>query len=187
MPALRFHEHERLLNRYRQSGYILLRPLAVAIFLIGLPWYFLVKYELWHEFLVLLLIWTAAVMAWAARIFIVWWLNRYLVTDRRLIKMAHLGLFKKIVVETPLERILNVSYKTTGFTSVAGRYGDVEVQVVGLVEPIILTHISQPAAIKDYLWQLHQKQVQAHVEIDRGPFDHLQDRIGYTKRDQRIL
>ncbi len=187
MAKVPFQPGERLLNRYRRSGFVLVKPLLLAVIVVAAPWYFLAKYGLWRDYAGLLYLWTVLVAFTTLRALFIWHLNQYLITDKRLVKIAHVGVFKKFVVETPLERILNVSYKTTGLGSVLGHFGDVEVQVVGLVEPIILERINYPARIKDYLWQLHKQHSHSDIQVDQGPVNRLQNRIGYTKHDQRIL
>jgi hypothetical protein len=61
-------------------------------------------------------------------------------------------------VETPLERILNVSYQIKGFWPSLFRFGVVEVQAAGLADPLSLKNISQPEKVKDFLWKICNKQ-----------------------------
>src|SRR3546814_4664852 len=65
--------------------------------------------------------------------------------SKRLVHILHTGLFKKTVVETPLDRILNVSFRTTGILSTLFNYGDVLVEVVGLDHSLILKAIPGPS------------------------------------------
>jgi hypothetical protein len=97
-------------------------------------------------------------------------------------------LFKKTFVETPLDRILNVSYKTTGFWSSILGFGNVEVQVVGLIEPIIFQNVSRPGPLKDYIWKAHERAAKSNPHrFDSESISHIQQQIGYTKKDQRIV
>lgn len=126
-------------------------------------------------------------MAWFLRTVLIWWRNCYILTNQRLMIFEHKGLFRHTVVETPLERILNVSYKTTGIMSSLWQFGDVEVQVVGLYEPIILRHVPDPEYIKDYLWQMHKRMTQKQVAFNPTQIDKVQEDVGYTKRNQKIF
>lgn len=180
-------EGEQIRNTYRQSRLFLFRSILLPIAIIVLPSYFLWKYELINQFRTIIFFSSVVVLLWIFREAIIWSRNRYVLTNHRLILFAHDGLFKHTVVETPLERVLNVSYKTTGVYSAIFRYGDVEVQVVGLVEPIILKHIPDPAAIKDYLWEMHKRVVKRPIAFNADNIDHYQEEVGYTKRNQKIL
>ncbi len=187
MSKLDLYPTENILHRYHQSGVVLLKPILLSALGITLPWFFLIKYELFSEFNRLWFVFSLICLAYLAREFILWSFNKYIITDQRLIKMSHEGLFKKLVVETPLDRILNVSYKTTGILSMLGKFGDVEVQIVGLMEPMILRHINDPSEIKDYLWKLHSAANTSTHRFEPGHAGDLQRQIGYTKDKQKIL
>ncbi len=180
-------DSEQIRDIFRQSKVVFGKPLLISILAIGLPWYFGVKYGLAENYSQALWVWTLVVAIYFFRQVLVWRLNEYVITNKRLFKISHEGLFKRTVIETPLERILNVSYKTTGLLSVIFGFGDVEVQVVGLMEPLILHRIARPARIKDYLWQLHGRVATNQGKFDAGDIPHMQERAGYTKPNQRIM
>lgn len=181
------HNDEHIRDVFRQSKIILIRPIIIALAAIILPWYFAWQYSFVNEYRTLFYFWAILVIIYLIRHVVIWRLNEYVITNQRLFRISHDGLFKRTVIETPLERILNVSYKTTGITSVVFGFGDVEVQVVGLVEPLILKNISVPAKIKDYLWQLHSRVATNQGKFETNDIAHIQERVGYTKPDQRIL
>jgi len=181
------HNNEKLLQIYHQTEWVLAKTVLIVLVAVYLPWFFLLKYELFVQFKALLFIWTLVVAIYGVRNYLIWYLQRYIITNQRLIHVNHVDIFKKVVIETPLERILNVSFKTTGLFSSLFNFGDVEVQVVGLMEPIILKNIKHPRAIKDYLWTVHgQSQKNAPTKIT-GDIPHMQEKMGYTKRNQKVL
>jgi hypothetical protein len=174
--------NEHVVRIFHQSKWVLAKPFILSLVAIVGPWWYVSKLSIPRAG-TLLVVWTILICVYFLREYKLWMLQKYVITSKRLIKHHHDALFKKVVVETPLDRILNVSFKTTGLFSVIGRFGDVEVQVVGLIEPMILKHITHPANIKEYLWR-------AHAEAGKqSGFDapHLQEKIGYTKQNQRIL
>lgn len=182
MHGFTLSSDERVVRVLRRSKWVLLKPFSLSLIAIFVPWWYIVSFDL-HDLKTWVSVWTAILALYLLREYKLWTFQKYIITTKRLIKVHHDALFKKVVVETPLERILNVSFKTTGLFSVIGRFGDVEVQVVGLMEPIVLKNITRPAKIKEYLWRAHEQAVNA-----KG-FDptHLQEHIGYTKPNQKIL
>jgi hypothetical protein len=88
---------------------------------------------------------------------VLWYLDVYRVTTARFIKSTYRTIFHQQVSETSLERILNISFKTTGPWSVVMNYGDVELQVVGKMEPIVVKNVKNPGLIKEYLLRLHEQ------------------------------
>lgn len=187
MHKLALLEGEHLRNVYRQSRLFLFRSMLVPAMVVLVPAYFLWRYELLSQYDTAVYLLAVGAGMWLLREVIIWYRNRYVLTSHRLILFAHDGLFKHTVIETPLERVLNVSYKTTGVYSALFGYGDVEVQVVGLVEPIILRHIPDPSAIKDYLWEMHKRVVKSPIAFDSQNIAHYQEQVGYTKKNQKIL
>jgi Bacterial PH domain len=182
--ALKDMEHIRQI--YRQSPFVLVHPVGLSGLVIILPLYAIIRFNVWRGFLGYALIGLSLlVLMHALRVFIIWRLNTYVITNQRLLHYGQKGLFDQTVTETPLERILNVSYKTEGIISTMIGYGDVIVQVVGLMEPIILKNIDTPMAIKDYLWEMHKriasdKSGSVFAEADAS---HVQESVGYTKNN----
>jgi hypothetical protein len=177
---------EKLLRIYRETELVLTMPALIVCALIYIPWFFFIKFDLAFEYRKILLLWTMIVALYALRVYILWHLKEYIITTKRLIHISHYGMFKKQVIETPLERILNVSFQTTGLTSSLFRFGDVEVQVVGLTQPIVLKNIKQPGEIKDYLWQLHSKYNAAEGSMRKSDIPTIQEKIGYAKSNDHL-
>jgi hypothetical protein len=180
-------EDEKLRNIYRQSNLFIIKYVIYAGIIILLPTYLLWRYGLLSSYKGVIYILLIAAGLWLLREALIWYRNNYVITNQRLLLFEHDGLFKHTVIETPLERILNVSYKTTGVMSALWGYGDVEVQVVGLVEPVILKHIPDPEYIKDYLWQMHKRVTTKPITFQAQDIAHSQEQIGYTKHKQKIL
>lgn len=181
------HDDEELFAVYHQTLHVLAKHFGIALAVILIPGIPLVRYGLFGQYRGLYFLLVLIAFAYFAKHLTIWFLNSYIITSHRLIKISHEGLFKKLILETPLDRILNVSYKTTGIASSIFGYGDVEVQVVGLMEPMILKHIGQPAQIKDYLWKAHLEFSGKRATFDAEKISHIQQQIGYTKENQRVL
>lgn len=180
-------ESEHHKSTYRQSQLFIFKPLLIALIIIFVPLYFLWQYGLLSQLSSVVFVLALGAGLWFLRELIIWYKNCYVLTNFRLILFSHDGLFKRTVIETPLERVLNVSYKTTGMISALFDYGDVEVQVVGLVEPVILKHIPEPATIKDYLWEMHKRVATRPISFQAGDISHYQESVGYTKKNQKVL
>ncbi len=152
------HDDENLLQAYRKHEITLVPKVLEIFILIFIPWFFGLKYSFVFSSRAhtnIFLLWTLIVAIFALHTFLVWTINVYLVTSKRLLHIAHTGLFKKMVTETPLDRILNVSFRTSGILSTIFRYGDVLVQIVGLDHPLVLKSVPNPSAVKDFIWKMH--------------------------------
>ncbi len=183
---IKLHPQETIKRVYLESLWVVFKQIALPTILIGIVWYFFVFYQLGSVLSKIVGLLSLAWIIVCLRGILLWRLNKYILTSERLIAIRHNGFFKKTVIETSLERILNVSYKITGISSSFGGFGDVEVQVVGLMEPIILVSVHDPAEIKDYIWQAHTsflRQFPSGFALN----SELQQKIGYTKPKQRVV
>lgn len=177
---------ENIRQIYRQSGFVLTHTFVLSFFALAIPVYLSFRYEVPQFVNTLLWVWAIVVVIHAIRAVIIWRLNRYVITNQRLLSYGQKGFFDQIVVETPHERILNVSYKTEGAFSTILGFGDVIVQVVGLVDPIVLKNISTPMEIKDYLWEMHKRLASNKNNNIFADTDatHIQEQVGYSKGKQ---
>jgi hypothetical protein len=150
-------DNEEVLEIYRSHEITLAWPVFKTFFLLFMPWFFAIEYGVAGEYESIFVIYTAIVCLYLAWKFVIWYLNVYIITTSRLIEIQRSGVFSKEVLETPLERILNVSFRTTGFVSTLFGYGDVLVQVVGLEQPIDIEDVPTPHAVKDFLWAMHEE------------------------------
>lgn len=170
-------QNEDVINIYRQTEAVLFKPVLMVFALIYFPWYFLIKYELAATYDRLLFFWTILVVFYAVHKYFVWLLNAYIVTNKRLIKIEHKNILNKKVLETPLERILNVSYQIKGFWPVLFKFGTVDVQAAGLTDPLSLKNVTQPEKVKDFLWKMHNQSsggelLDKNLEIKHQYFGH---------------
>ncbi|GAC1412704.1 MAG: hypothetical protein NVSMB66_2510 [Candidatus Doudnabacteria bacterium] len=152
------HDDENLLEIYRKHELTLVPKILQVFILIFIPWFLGLKYNFVFSSSIhteIFLVWTILVAIFTIHIFLIWSINVYMVTTKRLLHIAHTGLFQKLVSETPLDRILNVSFRTTGLFSTIFRYGDVLVQIVGLDHPLVLKDVPNPVQVKDFIWKMH--------------------------------
>ena len=155
MFSLKLQPNEKLIKIYRQTPLVLSKFFLIYFLAIFIPWFFLHKYELDAKFSKILYLWTTLFLILAMRKYLLWMLNSYLLTNARLIEFLYFGILHKKVLETPLERILNISFETKGFFPSILNFGDVFVQIIGLSEPLILKKVKNPAQVKDFLWKIH--------------------------------
>ncbi len=183
MFNLKLHAKELLKRNYRQTALILSKPIFISFILIYLPWSFLIKYDLHIQFRRILIFWSILVLIYFTNKYLIWLLNSYLVTNQRLIVIIYRHLFQKQVIESPIERILNISFKQKGILPSVLNYGDVEVQIVGLVDPLIFRHVKKPAKVKDFLWGVHNEF--SGKKITKEDLPKIEQQIGYYSKKKK--
>jgi len=147
-------ENENLIAMHRKAEAVLFKPVLIIFAFIYIPWFFLLKYDLLAETKGWLMFWTFIVLLYGANKYVLWMLNVYLITDKRVAAVHYKNVFKKQVIEFPLNHIGGISFKTTGVMSSLFNFGDVEIQPHNLNSSIVFQQVKHPSEIKDTLWQL---------------------------------
>lgn len=171
---------------YHKHKVTLLPKFLKALIALILPWFFLYKYGLLTSNSIvgpILLLWTFVIVAYVTHIYTLWKLNVYFVTTKRLVHIQHENVFKKFQVETPIERILNVSYKIPGASASMLHYGDVLVQVVGVNDPLILKKVPRPEDVKDFIWQTHLQHGNQKVTYTQPEIIDRDANLSYSPRN----
>ncbi len=86
--------------------------------------------------------------------FIDYWLDVWIVTDRRIVSLEQKGTFSRRSSEQQLYRIQDVTSAVTGFLPTILRYGDVVAQSAGTVQNTQLQQIAHPDAVARRIMEL---------------------------------
>lgn len=93
--------------------------------------------------------------------FFILWLDYYLdvwiVTDKRVVDIEQKGLFSREVSELSVERIQDVTVEVIGIFPTLFHYGDIHVQTAGEARRFIFKDIYDPYKIKDIIMKLQRK------------------------------
>lgn len=103
-------------------------------------------------------IWIYAFFIWIDYYFDVW-----VVTDKRIVNIEQKGLFARNVSELKLERIQDVTTEVHGFIPTMFNYGDVYIQTAAEKERFEFQKVPNPYAVKDTIMNLQKK-----VEVEES-------------------
>jgi len=149
---------EEKISIVHEYGYILFFPLFISSLVIILD--FFLMYPLWRlgwwGVLIFLLIIIAAT-AYILRKVVIWSLNAFLVTNRRILDLNQTGLFSKSVTETTFDKIQDISYNKKGIFATLLDYGDVVVKTASHNESLELKKVHHPAEVQDMLTECQGK------------------------------
>lgn len=93
-------------------------------------------------------------------IFVIWlsyYLNMQIITDRRIVDIDQAGLFSHTVSELHIENIEDVTSETKGLFGTLFNYGMVYVQTAASVERFEFDNVPNPAAIEKLILDLYEK------------------------------
>jgi hypothetical protein len=85
--------------------------------------------------------------------------DAWIVTNKRLIDVEQIGIFRRSVSETRLEKIQDVTFEVKGIFGTIFHYGSITVQTAGAAQNFTIKQISDPAKIKTQLLSLYDERV----------------------------
>lgn len=130
--------------------------LAVAVTVAALFPDFFREYSLtiwFFESLLLLTIWI-----YASLIFVDYYLDVWIITDRRVVNVEQKGLFLRDVSELRYRKIQDVTTEVNGFFPTMLNYGNVYVQTAGERPRFLFRNVPNPYDIKGTLMDLQKKE-----------------------------
>lgn len=102
--------------------------------------------------------WYVVTFGFALMSFLRWFFNIYIVTDKRIVDIDFIHLLYKEFSEARLDRIQDISYKSSGIFSVFFDYGDAYVQTAGGDLPNIeFLAVPKPAKVVETISELLEK------------------------------
>lgn len=98
------------------------------------------------------LIWLYAFLIWIDYYFDVW-----IITNKRIINVEQKGLFMRHISELELPKVQDVTTEIEGIIPSILNYGDVHIQTAGTVTRFVFWHVPNPYRIKGIIMKLQEK------------------------------
>ena len=99
-----------------------------------------------------ILIWLYAFLIWIDYYFDVW-----IITDKRIINVEQKGLFMRHISELELQKVQDVTTEIEGIIPSVLNYGDVHIQTAGTVTRFVFWHVPNPYKVKGVIMKLQEK------------------------------
>lgn len=96
----------------------------------------------------------------ALALFLIWliyYLNAQIITDRRIVDIDQVGLFHHEVSELHIENIEDVTSEVSGVLGTVFNYGDVYVQTAGTIERFEFSDVPNPGSINKLILDLYEQ------------------------------
>ena len=90
-------------------------------------------------------------------IWLIYYLNVQIITDRRIVDVDQVGLFHHEVSELHIENIEDVTSEVSGLLGTIFDYGDVYVQTAGTVERFEFSDVPNPGSINKLILDLYEQ------------------------------
>lgn len=163
---------EEVVAVVRRFGMVFWPKILAAILLLALAFFFIFPlFDLgqWGVAIFLFLILLALI--YAANIFVVWYYNVFIVTDRRVIDIDQRGFFDRIVSEAPLRKIEDVTWRRRGFWQTIFRYGNVRIKIIDSDSGLEIVKVRRPEKISQVIIDLANLKQEEPDEDEDGDED----------------
>ncbi len=112
--------------------------------------------SLFIYFMYLMVLWNIGFIMWTD-----YYLDMWILTDKRLIDVEQKGLFSREVSSLRLDRIQDIKLQVSGFVQTFVGMGSVYVQTAGSEKEFIIRNAKHPEQAKDLILAAHNKQMEA--------------------------
>lgn len=126
------------------------------------------------------------------RFIVNYYFNNLIITNQRLIYYQQKGLFHRVVFETQLGKIQDISYEINGMKQTVFKYGSLKVQIINSNTIIIIDRIKNPEAIQNLINRtIENLNYTKKAELDNDGLeniiDNLKNKFGKDKIQDYLL
>ncbi len=162
---IQLYPDEKIVMEVRRHWYILVAETLFLLFFVVAPFFAFGFLNVFDQFLAadkvvpLFLFMTSAwfLIVWIT-FFIIWtnyYLDVWIITDKRIIDVEQYYLFSREVSEFKLEKIQDITVEIHGLLPTLLHFGDVHVQTAGQMREFVIRYVPYPDQVKDTIFKLH--------------------------------
>ncbi|NQV12713.1 MAG: PH domain-containing protein [Parcubacteria group bacterium] len=154
---------EGIIKVVRKHGASFLWPAFKTFLILIVPFFFVSWLFSNLVGLLIFLAWLGIGIGYGLHQWVEWYLDLFILTDQRIIRIDQKGLFNRKVMEYSYDSIENVTYEISGLLAMAFGYGDVKVQTSDSKDGIVIDKIPDPKEAQEMV-----KTVQAKMAEEKG-------------------
>lgn len=164
MAGINIEADEKMIAEYRRHWYVLATESGLIALLALLPFMMLTTLSITGLpdrllFLILFLSTGWLVILWS--LFFVVWTNYYLdvwiLTDRKIIDVEQYSLFSRDVSEFRLDRVQNITVEVKGVVATLLKFGTLHVETAGTKKEFVFKNVPNPYSVRDEIMDWHGK------------------------------
>jgi uncharacterized membrane protein YdbT with pleckstrin-like domain len=164
MAGINIEADEKVIAEYRRHWYVLATESGLVVLLALLPFMVLATLSMTGSpdkslFLILFLSTGWLAILWS--LFFVIWTNYYLdawiLTDRKVIAIEQYSLFNRNVSEFRLDRIQSITVEVRGIIATLLKFGTLHIETAGTEEEFMIKNVPNPYNVRDKIMDWHSK------------------------------
>jgi membrane protein YdbS with pleckstrin-like domain len=148
------NDDERLVALIRKHWATLAWPLSKMIIAIAVIVLLSDKISGFRYGAELILVWIIASIFYGVYEIIVWYLDCFIITDKRIIDIDQKGMLNRIVAEVAIDNIQETVYEISGPLETVFNYGTVKIKAAGSGSIMGIEQVPNPESVKDLIVKL---------------------------------
>lgn len=155
---------EKILYSIRKHWFILAKSWlrALVSFLIIILILILTSFRVLNYWLLILIlgIWFLVTLVYAFYEWLIWYLDLYIITNKRIVDIEQKSLFLRQISETSLDKIQDITFEITGFWATLLNFGTLKIETAGKETAINFDLIKNPSKIQKIIFNLQNNLTQ---------------------------
>lgn len=153
-------EGEGVIKVVRKHGASFLWPAFKTFLILIIPFFFVSWLFSNPVGLLIFIVWLVVGVGYGLHKWVEWYLDLFILTDQRIIRIDQKGLFNRKVIEYSYDNIENVTYEISGVLAMAFGYGDVKVQSSENKNEITIDKVPDPKKVQEMINTVQSKIVE---------------------------
>lgn len=143
--------------------------IPVAIYILAKFWFtFILNFPVYPVFVLVVSTYYSFFLLFLLIEWIDYYFDVWVVTDKRLIDVDQVGLFKRVVSETRLDRIQDATVEINGMFPTLFHYGNIHIQTAARTQRFVIRQVSEPTRVRSTVLNMYDKYVQHLGQRDHG-------------------
>lgn len=148
-------EGEEVIRVVRKHWASFIWPLFKTFLILIIP--FFLSFLLFSNYIgiIIFLVWISIGIAYGLYQWLCWYFDNFIITNQRIVNVNQKTIFSRIVSETGLSNIQDVTYEINGIFASVFNYGTVRVLTASSNESIEMSAIEKPKKVQELIMDLH--------------------------------
>ena len=144
-------QDEKVIKVVRKHGASFLWPACKTFLILVIPCFFVSWLFSNLVGLLVFLVWLGVGIGYGLHQLVEWYLDLFILTDKRIIRINQKGLFNRKVIEYSYDSIQGVTYEISGLLAMSFGFGDVKVQSSESTKEISINKVPDPKEVQDMI------------------------------------
>ena len=130
--------------------------IPVGVYVVAKLWLtFILSFPIYPIFVLLISIYCSFFLLFLLIEWIDYYFDVWLVTNKRLIDVDQIGLFKRVIAETRLDKIQDITVEINGPFATLFHYGNVHIQTAARTKRFEIRQVSEPSGVRTKILSLY--------------------------------